>query len=173
MAYSITQDLYVWMHKRRIVSAVAAEMGIKDVTLSAELRPSTTNAKLGSDELIPLFNAIRRIGYGSELEGVLHTFLSELRGDSQDLRQTSEDLRRSRGRAGKESEYALECAERLPSMSDPKALAQISTMLQTELLPVVLHMHKIVQTRLKAVQEVSTSTLEQFLPDTPNPSPAI
>ena len=158
MAFSITKTLYDWMHKRRIVSEVAAEMGVKDVTLLAELRPTTPNAKLGADELIPLFQAIRTIGYGKELEGILYQFVCGLRGSEADGTVIIDDMRDHVVELAKSLKMLFECADCLPRLTDAEELARISTMLQTEVLPVVLQMTRIVQSRLETARRTQTLT---------------
>jgi hypothetical protein len=152
MAFSITQALYDWMHERRIVSAVAREMGINENTLSAELRSHRSQAKLGADELIPLFEAIRRIGYGQELDGILHQFCAALHDgtvvelDDGDMVPHVLKLTKSLG-------ILSDCAARIPLTTDEDELARVSIMLRTEVLPVILKMEDMVSTRLKYLRE--------------------
>jgi hypothetical protein len=151
MAFSLSEALYEWLHKRRIVSEVAQEMGVKVVTLSAELRPTNPQAKLGVEELRPLFAAIRRIGYGKELEGILHHFVESLREtDSEAV--PDEDMFSNAVILAKSMGMLFDCADRVSTMRDEAELVKLSTMLRTEVLPAVLQMEKMVQKRLKVVQ---------------------
>jgi hypothetical protein len=151
MAFSLSEALYEWMHKRRIVSDVAMEMGVKVVTLSAELRPTNSQAKLGVDELRPLFAAIRRIGYGKELEGILHQFVASLYDDSTE-ESDQEDMYSNAVVLAKSLGMLFDCADRVPTMRDEAELVKLSTMLRTEVLPAVLQMEKLAQSRLKTVR---------------------
>ena len=154
MAFSISQVLYDWMHEKRIVSAVAQEMRIKEATLSAELRPSNPHAKLGADELIPLFQAIRNIGYGSELEGILHRFTGALRdSDLSEIPETDlvpHVLTLARGLG-----MLSDCVVRIPQVQDEVELTRLCTMLRTEILPVVLKMESMMTARLRDIRRTS------------------
>jgi hypothetical protein len=170
MSYSIAQVLYDWMHEKRIVLPIAREMGINPSTLAAELRQQRTQAKLGADELIPLFNAIRRIGYGSELKGILHQFVAEMEGrevadlPDQDLIPHVLRLNRSLG-------ILADCAARISTISDEAELARIYTMLRTEVLPVILKMESTVASRIKDIRKSKRGvTAENWL--SPMPAPA-
>ena len=77
----ITQILHEWMLDRRITSKVAKELGEPVTTLSARLNPGISSAKLSADALVPLFHAIRRLGYGEELDNITTEFLVNLRGE--------------------------------------------------------------------------------------------
>jgi hypothetical protein len=165
MAFSVTEALYDWMHKRRIVCAVAREMGINETTLSAELRSRRSQAKLGADQLIPLFQAIRRIGYGRELDGILHQFYAALRGEEGNTLPDSDlvphvlKLTCSLG-------ILSDCAARIPQTTDEDELARLSTMLRTEVLPVILNMDSLLSSRLKHLLE----RREQALAPLPAPT---
>ena len=152
MSFSITKALYEWLHEARIVSEVAAAMGKKEVTLSAELRPTTPSAKLGADELVPLFHAIRKRGYEQELEGILYQFMDGLQGREPEASPESGELCDHAVYLARSLNALFDCADRLPRTTEPEELAQFSTLLQTELLPVVLTMNRIVQSRLDAIR---------------------
>jgi hypothetical protein len=163
MSYSITQVLYDWMHEKRIVALVAREMGMIDSTLSAKLRPSNPQAKLSADELVPLFDAIRREGYEKELEGVLHEFIQALR-DPGSLLESDEPmvplvLSLARGLGA-----LSECAGRIASTTDEGELVKMCTMLRTEVLPVVLRMEALVDSRLKKVRKGQLAQSPQLDP---------
>lgn len=152
MPFSITDALYEWMHKRRIVSAVAQCLGVKESTLSSELHPARYHAKLGADELIPLCRAIRQIGYGHELRGILHRFVNEL--ESEETPEIPEGdlvpqvLKLNRGLG-----TLADCAAHVNRMDDEAELIQLKTMLRTEMLPVLLKMEDTIEHRLKAIRK--------------------
>ncbi|RPH93293.1 hypothetical protein EHM69_10700 [candidate division KSB1 bacterium] len=160
MPFSITDALYEWMHKRRIVSAVAQCLGVKESTLSSELHPARYHAKLGADELIPLCEAIRQIGYGHELRGILHRFISEL--ENEESRELPEgDLIPQVLKLNSGLGTLSECAAHVSRMDDEAELIQLRTMLRTEMLPVLLKMEDTIEHRLKTIckrsQTVSSS----------------
>jgi hypothetical protein len=152
--YSITRVLYEWLHKRRLISVVAQEMGMKDATLSAELRPTNPQAKLGADELVPLFEAIRRAGGGDAAKGILHRFISELKGEDlrnipdRDLVSHMLELHRSLG-------ILSGCAARVPDIVDTSELMKLKLILRTEVLPLVLRMEAVIDARITSLNERS------------------
>jgi hypothetical protein len=116
-------------------------------TLSAELRSHRSQAKLGADQLIPLFGAIRRIGYGAELDGILHQFYAALRDGAQsDLDEG--DLVPHVLKLTKSLGILSDCVARIPKTTDEEELARVSIMLRTEVLPVILKMEDMVSARL-------------------------
>jgi hypothetical protein len=152
MSFSITNALYDWMHEKRIVTAVAQAMGMKDSTLAAQLRPASLGHKLGADDLIQLCEAIRKIGYGRELQGILlqyHQALDEGTavdpGDA-DLVPHVLKLVQTLG-------VISECAAKIPTITDEDELTKLCTMLRTEILPVVLQMESAIVTRLKTIRK--------------------
>ena len=150
MSYSVTQALYDWMHEKRLIRAVAREMGISESTLAAELCPGR-GAKLGADELISLFHAIRRIGYAEELNGILYNYVGELKGTEladvpdQDLIPQVLKLSKSLG-------ILSDCAARIGQISDEDELTKLNTMLRTEVLPVVMRMESTISSRIHAIR---------------------
>ena len=163
MSRSITEALYQWMHKRRIESEVAAEMGIPVATLSAELSPTRPQAKLGADELVPLFGAVRRIGYGGELQGVVYRFVRDLRGE--ELEQVSDEdlvpqmfsLMRSMG-------LLAHVADGIGRNTNVAELERMRIMLHSEVLPVVLQMESILSSRLEVLRPQKKITLAKVKP---------
>ena len=151
MPYSVSEALYEWLHEKRLIRAVAREMFISESTLAAELSPERA-AKLGADELIPLFDAIRRIGYGAELNGILYQFLGLLKGAAnadvadQDLIPHVLKLSRSVG-------ILSDCAGRISEISDEEELVRLCTMLRTEVLPVVMKMEAAVSARIQVLRK--------------------
>ena len=157
MSQSITEILYRWMLDSRIITDVAGEMGWSGCRLSAELRPGS-QAKLGADELVALFAAIRRVGYEKELRGILHRFIAELKGDV--LRSVAdEDLVPQVLRLTESLGVVSSCASRISRMKDVAELKRIKTMLRTEALPVVLQMEDIVAARIQALQGKQTKVM--------------
>jgi hypothetical protein len=166
MMFSISETLYDWLHGKRIVAVVAREMGIKECTLSSKLRPNCPASKLGADELPELFDAIRRIGYGSELRGVLHDYVAQIEGKDTlaipdgDLIPHVLTLTRCLG-------VLSQCAGRISQISDEEELSRLRTMLRTEVLPVVLKMEDTIEARmshLRKGRKKSPEMSDQLLP---------
>jgi hypothetical protein len=151
MAGTITEVLYDWLHKRRLVRAVAERMGMNPITLSAELRPTNGHAKLGADELIPLFDAIRDLGYGRELRGILQRFIAELKGKDwlsiPDDRLEPLIVQLTRGLA-----FFSEFAVRVPSRTDERELMRMRTLLRTEIIPAIMRLEDTIERSLGRVR---------------------
>ena len=163
MSYSITQVLYDWMHEKRIVTLVAKEMGVKDSTLSAKLRPSNPQAKLTADELVPLFEAFRRVGYGKESEGVLYEFIQALQNRDAHL-ENDETMIPLVLSLAKRLGMLSECAGKIDTINDDGELVRLCTMLRTEVLPVILRMEAIVDARLKKIRSGRFAENAEFEP---------
>ena len=166
MSAPITQILYEWMVKRRIVSLVAREMGVNPGTLSAELRTHNPHAKLGADDLVPLCRAICRAGYEKELRGLLHPFVGELMGQAADTVDDKQfvpsvlNLSRCVG-------LLSESATRLNQIEDERELAGIRTMIRTELLSVAMLMDAIVADRIVKLRRKRKQADREFLLSAP------
>jgi hypothetical protein len=151
MSYSITQVLYDFLSQNRIMSEVARDMDTVISTLSAELRPTNSHAKLGADELVPIFNSIRNIGYGDKLEGILHEFYMHARGDRVngvtdiDFVPLTLQVNHSVG-------MLSQVAERVSRTSSEKELVRASAILRAEALPVLVRMGTIIDSRLEKIR---------------------
>jgi hypothetical protein len=163
MAASITDVLYDWMHRRRILRLVADEMGVKESTLYAELGRGNANAKLGADALVPMFQAIRRVGWGDELEGILHNYIEQLKGTDYDA-VSDEDLIPHVLTLGQSLGILSECAARIQQISDESELVKLIIMLRTEVLPVVMKMEATLETRLKTVRKKKDRSILLLVP---------
>jgi hypothetical protein len=151
MCYSITQVLYDFLHNNRIMTEVAQEMGRNSSTLSAELRPNHTRAKLGADELLPLFKAIRVIGYGDQLDGILHEFMMHARGDNVNG-VTDSDFIPLTLQVNHSVGLLSSVAERVSKSTDEKELVHASSILRAEALPVLVRMGTIIDSRLDKIR---------------------
>jgi hypothetical protein len=153
------------MNKRRIESEVAREMDVPVATLSAKLSPKRPQAKLAADELLPLFEAIRRIGYGSELRGVVYRFLRDLRGDEQEAVAEEKNLVPQILTLVKCLGMMSECANGIHSSTNVAELDKMRIMLRTEVLPVVLQMESILASRVETLRPPHKLPLPQRKPD--------
>ncbi|MFZ5432161.1 MAG: hypothetical protein ACOZB3_00155 [Calditrichota bacterium] len=164
MEYSIVGVLHDWMHKKRITKAVAQQMGKNENTFYAEISQRPNGAKLGADDLVPLFNAIRAIGYGDELRGILKRFISELKGlDLQKIPDSELIPRVLHMQIGLAT--FLECAARIPSIMDTEELLTVRRLLNTEIVPVLMKMDYTIELRLTYLQKIQGG---QFpAPETP------
>lgn len=148
MSTPITETLYEWMHRRRIMTEVAREMGVNVHTLAGELRPTNPQAKLGADELAPLFAAIRRVGYGHELRGILHGLVRDLKGES-DLSWADErEFVPNALMLSKCVGLLCDSATKLDRIEDEEELVRMRSMIRSELVSVAMRMEAIVETRL-------------------------
>jgi len=146
MAYSVSQALYDWLQEKRLIRAVAREMGVNESTLTGQLCPGR-GAKLGADDLIPMFQAIRRLGYGSELNGILYHYVAELKGEEL-ANVPDHELIPHVLKLSKSLWILSDCAARISQMSDEEELIRLNTMLRTEVLPVVMKMENTLSNRV-------------------------
>jgi hypothetical protein len=147
---SLSHVLFIWLHERRIVADLARHMGIDKSTLSAKLSPRKNRARLAADDLIPLFDAIREIGYGKELSGILHPFLEAMQG-TDPVNINPADQVAQLAALGKGVSTLFDCAARVPQMKDPEELRRLKIQVRTEVLPLVLQMEAILDQRLQKV----------------------
>lgn len=154
MSSSISRTLFEWMKEKRIIAAVAKRMGIAKSTLSSELRSSNHQAKLGADELVPLFQAIREMGYETELRGIVQRFMQELEGEHTEPATTDQyspqllTLVKCIG-------VLSESAARIDNLEAAPQLIRLKTMIRTEILPAICKMEDIVESRLAHVRKKS------------------
>ena len=130
---SITKVLYEWLLKRRIISDVAAEMGLDGSTLAAKLRPKATQARLTADELIPLCQAIRKAGaqYSKELDGILHRFTRDLFG-AEPVKADPTVLLSSVFELSKGMGELLSNTEQIAKSNDPDVIRRLQTLVSSE-----------------------------------------
>ena len=147
---SISKALYYWMHKRRIISTVAQNLGVDESHLSAKLRAGKNRSRLSADDLIPLCEAIRESGYGQELKGLLHPYLEQMYGE-ESLGEDEAAQTANLQALGKSVSTLFDCAARVSRMTDADELKRLKLQVRTEVLPVVLQMEALLEQRLKKV----------------------
>ena len=151
MVSSITRTLHHWLKENRLTVAVAQRMGISESTLSSELRNSNHQAKLGADQLVPLFHAIRDLGYGAELDGIVARFVKELEGEESQpasVEQFSALLFEMMDGIG----VLSKSANRIDAIKTERELMRLKTKIRTEIIPAVFKLEDIVDTRLEQVR---------------------
>lgn len=151
MRSSISRTLFEWMKEKRIITAVAKRMGIAKSTLASELRSSNHQAKLGADELVPLFQAIRKMGYESELRGIVRRFMQELEGEHAEP-VTADQYSPQLLTLVKCIGVLSESAARIDDLEATPQLVRLKTMIRTEILPAICKMEDIVESRLAHVR---------------------
>jgi hypothetical protein len=152
MSSSITQTLFHWMKEKRIIAAVAKCMGIPYTTLVAELRSGPRQAKLGADRLVPLFNAIRDAQYGTELEGMVKSFVRELEGE-QPVRVSAKDYGGQVLTLVKCIGVLSESSARVKDAESERELIRLKTMIRAEIIPAVYKLEDIIDRRLARRQK--------------------
>lgn len=167
MSSSITATLFVWLKKRRIIHSVAQEMGIPYVTLLYELRGRARQPKLGADELVPLFRAIRAIGYEDELNRQIRHWVRELQVDQPNL--SGDHLPDLLQLLVSNVEELSEATARLNSTESAKELMDVRNKLRTELVPAFYKLQDIVETRLEKINKKPRE--EGGLSDETSPQP--
>lgn len=150
MTDSIAQDLYLWMHKRRIIPLVAKQMGLDVSTLTAKLACKKNRGHLMADELIPLFDAIREVGWGKELDGLMYPYLEVMRGAERASASPADEISHLLA-LGQGVSTLFSCASRIPTMTDPAELRRLKIQVRTEVLPLVLQLEALLDKRLQKV----------------------
>lgn len=152
MSYSISEVLFDWLQKKRLISAVARRIGIVESTLISQLRPTTTTSKFAADDLIPICDAIRDAGYGRELIGILREYTDRLSGEINELPE-SQDLQgqmmKLMSGIGSISEHIGDTAKH----SKEADLVMLLNKLRTEVLPVIVQLETILADRLSAIRK--------------------
>jgi hypothetical protein len=148
--FSITQILYGWMRQKRIIADVARQMGVRPSTLSGELRPENPQAKLGADSLVPLFGALRKLGYTREVRGILMQFTAALQGQY-DEEASPDDFVAGILTVNRCLGYLSERGASLASLEDEDQLVSLRNMITTELSSAVERMEAAVQLRLQQI----------------------
>lgn len=151
MSYQISEVLFDWLQKKRLISAVARRMNVVENTLIAQLRPSTSTSKFAADDLIALFDAIRDEGYGAELVGIVKEYTDRLHGEIKNLPGELDmqvQIYRLMSGIGGITERLADSAKH----SSERDLVALLNKLRTEVLPVVLQLEAILADRLDKVR---------------------
>jgi hypothetical protein len=148
MEYSISQVLFDWLSRKRLVTTVARRMGMNESTLLSQLRPSTHTAKFAADDLIPLFNAVRDAGYGDELAGILCEYTQRLTGDIKPGNSKADlqnQMVRLMGAIGVISSQLSDKSRH----STERDLVTLLNTLRTEVLPIIVQLENDLGDRLR------------------------
>jgi len=161
MKSPISTTLFEWLKETRIIAAVAKRMGKPKSTLASELRSRNHQAKLGADELVPLFQAIREMGYETELRGIVRRFMQELEGEHTEP-VTSDQYGPQLFTLVKCIGVLSESAARIDNLEEAQQLVRLKTMIRTEILPAICKMEDIVESRLDYVRGKSKTGIEEL-----------
>ena len=129
------------------------ESGIPVSTLSAELRPNHSLAKLGADSLVPLFKTIRDLGYGNELKGILLTYFADLQGEDKktqinpDLVPILLDLYSYLGILSQDIRH-------IHRLKDDDELCEMEVTIRTEIIPRFLTVLKAIEQRREELENM-------------------
>ncbi|MCC6475602.1 hypothetical protein IT157_00990 [bacterium] len=152
MAYQITEVLFDWLQKKRLVSAVARRMGVNENTLLSELRPTTNTAKFAADDLLPLFDAIRDVGYGYELVGIVKEYGLRLQGEIEQISGTPDMQAQVFRLVSGIGSIAEHISDRAKHSSEADIVALLNK-LRVELLPSLVELEAILADRLENVRQ--------------------
>lgn len=157
MSYQISEVLFDWLQKKRLISAVARRMNVVENTLISQLRPSTSTSKFAADDLIALFDAIRDEGYGAELVGIIKEYSDRLQGEIKNLpgeQDMQVQVYRLMSGIGGITERLADTSKH----SSERDLVALLNKLRTEVLPVVLQLEAILADRLEKVRRKARGT---------------
>lgn len=147
MEYSISHVLFDWLSQKRLVSAVARQMGMNESTLLAQLRPTTHTAKFAADDLLPLFNAVREAGYGEELAGILCEYSQRLTGEIKP-EATRADLQNQMVKLmGAIGTISTQLSDESRHSSE-RDLVSLLNILRTEVMPIIVQLENDLADRL-------------------------
>jgi hypothetical protein len=163
MNVSISRVLYLWMRERRVIGPAAKRLGMSTSALAAELRCAKHQAKLGADRLVPLFDALRAMNYGGELDGILDSFVRELRGgDTPTVSQGS--YRAQLMTLMKCIGVLSESSSQIRDAKSQRELQRLKTMIRAEIIPAVYKLEDIIDRRLARLQKRN----QTVIPDLPS-----
>ncbi|MCB9358270.1 MAG: hypothetical protein H6508_00040 [Calditrichaeota bacterium] len=160
MSYQISEVIFDWLHRKRLISTVARHMGVVENTLIAKLRPTTQTAKLAADDLIPLFEAIRKAGYGNEFVGIVREYTRRLEGELRDIPGSLDmqsQIYRLMSGIGSIAEHLVDSARH----SDEKEVVALLNKLRTEVLPVVMQLEATMADKLSQIRKLRRSSGEE------------
>ena len=152
MTSSISYTLYLWLKEKRLMEAVAKRMGKPHSTLVAELKGAKYRSKLGADELVPLFQAIRETDYRTEFEGILKKYLRELGGEQTEFVSVHQfgtllfSVMQSVATLSKPG-------DRIENLKTARELSLMKTKIRTEIVPAVYKLEAIVDDQLALMRE--------------------
>jgi hypothetical protein len=168
MSSNISGTLYVWLKDKRLMDAVARRMGKPPSTLAAELKSEKFRSKLGADDLVPLFRAIRETDYATEFEGVLKKFIKELGGERAET-ATVEQFGSLLFSVMQGIALLSKSADHIQNLTTAQELERLKTEIRAEIVPAVYKLEAIVDDRLTCMRKrVSRS---QELVTEPQPIP--
>lgn len=163
MCASITRTLYEWLKQRRLMAAVAQRMGIPHSTLAAELQGEKYKAKLGADELVPLFCAIREIDGDAELNGILKKFIRELEGEEV-MAATADEFGQLLFGVIQGIGVLSQSAAQIESLNGRRELAKLKTKIRAEIIPAVYKLEDIIDARLSAARKTAATKSAESVP---------
>lgn len=148
MSEKITLTLFEWLKSKRLIHSVAKEMGKPYTTLLYELRNRPRQPKLGADELVPLFGAIRAVGYREELDSLLKPWIGKIRGSEAESNSICEvqDLIDSLLRG---TEAITITAVKMNPRTSGADLATFQARLRSEVLPAYAKLQSIIERKLE------------------------
>jgi hypothetical protein len=151
MSYAITAVLFATLTERRITAEVARMMCVSEDTLRKQLRPDDSCAKFGADDLIPLCEAMRRLGYGHELAGILHEYVLRVLGELEAVNASGalqDHVMNAVSGLGGVIDYASDTRKH----EDEREISRSLDLLRTKILPAVAAMEATLDQRLKKLR---------------------
>ena len=147
MNQPISHVLHEFLHTRRILAEVARRLDTKLSTLAAELNPNAGYAKFGIDDFERLCKAVREIGYGGEMDGILHEYFENLKDHKIDT-ETSDNLVVLSASLMSKTAALADGTMKLLDSSDDAQLQVIKQMIRSELIPTAMRLTYLIDRQL-------------------------
>jgi hypothetical protein len=129
------------------MAEVARRLDVKLSTLASELNPKATNAKFGIDGFEELCKVVREIGYGKELDGILHEYFEEIKHYRIESESTDNltDLAMS---LMSNTAALADGTTKLMKSADDAQLRKVKEMIRSELIPTAMRLDYLIDRHL-------------------------
>jgi len=144
----ISKILHEFLTTHRIMADVARRIDGNLSTLASELNPKCGYAKFGIDDLPRLCKAVREIGYGKEMDGILHEYFETFR-DSRPVSETTDNLAVLTSSLMAKTAALADGTAKLLNSTDDRNLRVVRQLIKSELIPTALRLGSLIDDRLK------------------------
>jgi hypothetical protein len=144
----ISKILHEFLATHRIMAEVARRTGWNLSTLASELNPHCAYAKFGIDDLTILCNTVREIGYGKEMDGILHEYFESFR-DSAPASEAPDNLAMLASSLMAKTAALADGTTKLLNSTDERDLKVVRQMIKSELIPTALRLGSLIDDRLR------------------------
>ncbi|MCB9369607.1 MAG: hypothetical protein H6507_10915 [Calditrichaeota bacterium] len=157
MTVTITERLHDFLFEKKLITEVAKRMGKKLTTLASELNPGASYAKFGINDFLPLCVAVREMGYGDELDAILHEYFEALKSgtSSQSEPYSSQELSAMVVELMTNTATLANKASKLFGTTDKRELREVRSLISQHLLPTALKLAASIDSELDSGSDTS------------------